>query len=110
MWDSPKRFDIIVFSIEGKYFVKRIIGLPGEQVEYRQNHLYINGEEMSEENYIHTVTKDFTLKEVTFQNIIPENSYFVMGDNRSHSMDSRIMGFVEFKSIHGKLALISNVQ
>ncbi|WP_399538442.1 signal peptidase I [uncultured Paenibacillus sp.] len=72
---------------EDRLYVKRIIGLPGENIEYRRNQLYINNERIHESVFSRTKTNDFRLEEVTFQNRITENSYFVMGDNRSHSMD-----------------------
>lgn len=101
-WNEPKRFDLIVFEKDHHIYVKRIIGLPGERIEYRENQLYINGGEFSE-NFLTTWTNDFHLEEVTFQKRVPDNSYFVLGDNRSHSMDSRILGFIKKDQIKGKL-------
>jgi len=102
-WNSPKRFDIIVFEKNNKIYIKRIIGLPGEKIEYRDNQLYINNKLVLEGHYVRTKTNDFTVEEVTFQKRVPEKSYFVMGDNRSHSMDSRVIGFVKEEDIIGTL-------
>ena len=80
-----KRFDIVVIESPSKYLVKRIIGLPGETVEYKDNKLYIDGNFVEESFIDGTETEDFT---VTLGN----NEYYVLGDNRIHSLDSRAYG------------------
>ncbi len=89
-FSDPKRFDIIIFPYAGdpeSYFIKRIIGLPGEtvQIDYDGN-IYINGE-LLEEYYGAEVIKDpgRAAEPVT----LGEDEYFVMGDNRNYSFDSR---------------------
>lgn len=87
---EPERFDIIVFKFqheENTYYIKRIIGLPGETVQIDENGvIYINGEAL-EESYGNEVMLDAGLAEEPF--ILGENEYFVLGDNRNGSSDSR---------------------
>ena len=93
-----KRGDIIVLSESEKYMIKRVIGLPGEVIEYKNNRLYVNGVEQ-EEAYLgdDVYTDDFTSK------LIPEGEYLVLGDNRGDSQDSRDYGFIAKKQIIGKV-------
>lgn len=96
--NGVKRFDIVVIKNEGKHLIKRIIGLPGEIVKVSDNKLYINGEEIDEPFLDEdTFTNDFELKEK-----IPEGYYFVMGDNREISLDSRVLGLFSEDDIEGK--------
>ena len=93
------RFDIVVVQENNKYIIKRVIGLPGESVMYKDSKLYINGK-VIEDNYSKTTTNDFD------NVVLGENEYFVMGDNRTVSKDSRIIGPVNIKNIKGKTNLI----
>jgi len=96
-----ERFDIVVINYNNTKLVKRIIGLPGENIEYKDNTLYIDGKEFKD---IETSrTKDFSLKELYEVEKIPEDSYFVMGDNRNNSLDSRDyrVGFINKEDIVG---------
>lgn len=103
-----ERFDLVVFqNSENEYMVKRIIGLPSESIHYENNVLYINNQAIKEP-YIdekNNLTKDFTLYEVTEKNLVPDNMVFVLGDNRLHSEDSRILGFIPIEKIVGKVSL-----
>lgn len=95
---SIQRFDVVVIkTTEEKALIKRVIGLPGETVEYKDNKLYINGE---------YVPENITLKDETYDYIlgskIPNDKYFVMGDNRSSTLDSRIIGLIDKEDIIGK--------
>jgi len=94
-----KRFDIIVFNYDGERLIKRVIGMPGDYVEYKDNKLYINGEYV-EEDYTREETEDFIL-EVLGYSVIPEGKYLVMGDNRPVSKDSRIIGLIDESNILG---------
>lgn len=114
---DPKRFDIIVFhASENKDFIKRIIGLPGEHVEVRDQVLYIDGEKVSEPFLVEeresqqersSLFENFTLEELPGgYDVIPEDKYLVLGDNRSNSTDSRVIGLISKKQIVGKTNLI----
>ena len=96
-----KRFDVIVFSSGNNKLIKRIIGLPGEKIEYKDNKLYINGKYMKE-TFLknHQKTYDFKLEDLGYEEI-PKNCYFVLGDNRTNSTDSRIIGPVSKDNISG---------
>jgi len=99
-----ERFDIVVANVDGEKLIKRVIGLPGESVEYIDNNLYINGE-LIVENFTHEDTNDFSLSELG-ASVIPDNHYFLVGDNRSNSKDSRSIGFVHSGHILGKTNFI----
>ncbi|MBS4188812.1 signal peptidase I [Bacillus sp. FJAT-49705] len=113
-----QRFDVIVFHHNKEEdFVKRIIGLPGDKIEYRNDELYINGEKVNEpylekyrENYQEEafgsmLTADFTLMEATGEETVPEGKLFVLGDNRPKSWDSRHYGFISMDQVVGKVNL-----
>lgn len=95
-----KRFDIVVIDTGKSEIIKRIIGLPGEKVEYKDNLLYINGEVI--ESIYNFDTQDFTMESITESELIPEDKYLVLGDNRLVSSDSRIIGLIDKKDILGK--------
>jgi len=106
---EPKRGEIVVFKYPNdpsQYFIKRIVGMPGETVEikdgrvriYPQNSLV--GYYLNESQYLSNVE---TVSEKKFQ--IAENEYFLMGDNRPSSLDSRVFGPVQDKLIVGKVWL-----
>jgi len=87
---GPKRFDVVVvqpFEEEkDNYYVKRVIGLPGETIEIKGKNVYINGELLDDSKYIREEMLDSTYLEATK---LGEDEYFVMGDNRNYSSDSR---------------------
>ena len=102
-FSEPKRFDIVVINTKDNYIIKRIIGLPGEEIEYKDNVLYVNGEEV-EEPVEGLQTDDFTSEELGSKKV-PENSYLVLGDNRPESYDSRSIGFIQKNQILGRTTL-----
>ena len=92
-----KRFDIVVIKHEGRYIIKRVIGLPGDKVKIEDNILYINEKAYAEE-YLdrNTSTEDFEISK------IEDGYYFVLGDNSEVSLDSRSIGLIKKSDIEGK--------
>lgn len=95
-----ERFDIVVVDTGNDKIIKRVIGLPGETVKFKDNKLYINDKEV-EEKFEHAITHNFELSEIDVE-VIPEGYYFVVGDNRKDSLDSRTIGLISKKQIMGK--------
>ncbi len=112
-FSEPQRGDIIVFKFpedESKDFIKRVIGLPGDTVEIRNKQVSINGEPLVEP-YVQHLDPNILPHQVQPRDnlgpmIVPPDSYFVMGDNRDQSLDSRFWGFVKLEKIKGKAFLI----
>lgn len=109
LFQGPQRGDIIIFeypdNVEEKY-IKRIIGLPGDLVTISDGKIYINGsEEPLEESYL---KEEWLYGNDGLQYQVPEDSYFVMGDNRNRSWDSRYWKntFVQREQIIGKAGVI----
>lgn len=94
-----ERFEIVVLNFMDEKLIKRVIGLPGDTIHYKDNNLYINGE-IVEEDFLHKDTPDFSLKDIGYE-VVPEDYYFVVGDNRTDSLDSRTFGFVKKDDIDG---------
>lgn len=98
--ENIKRFDIVVIKNDKNEIIKRIIGLPGEHISYKNNKLYVNDELVDEPYYVRK-TEDFNLEEICSCTEIPEGKYLVLGDNRPISKDSRIIGLIDEKDIVG---------
>lgn len=98
---SYERFDIVVVNknVEGDNLIKRVIGLPGETIRYRNGNLYIN-DEIIEDTYAYGETGNF--REITLGN----DEYFLMGDNREISLDSRSLGIIKNKEIEGTVGIV----
>ncbi len=103
---TPERFDIVTLDshdAEEKIYIKRVIGLPGETITYQNGELTVNGKKY-DEPYLdpqlvfstegESLTGDFTVT-------VPEDSYYVLGDNRGNSKDSRIIGPIKKTDIDG---------
>ena len=114
-----KRDDVIVFKYPeepDRDFIKRVIGLPGETVEVREKKVYVNGRALDEPyaHYLQPVATPSQFHEVTSFDVrdrygpvtVPPNQYFVMGDNRDNSQDSRYWGFLPEHYIKGKALLV----
>ncbi|WP_444893230.1 signal peptidase I [Microbulbifer sp. TRSA001] len=123
---EPKRGDVMVFfppHNNDTYYIKRVIGLPGDRIELKNNVLYVNGELARQEliraippsnpqtevmwedldGYRHEMQKSVHPRQYSnFSGVVPEGHYFMMGDNRDNSLDSREWGFVPEKDIVGK--------
>ncbi|CAM3977861.1 signal peptidase I [Alkalicoccus chagannorensis] len=111
---EPERFDLIIFHAdEESDYIKRIIGLPGDELYYESDTLYVNGTEVEEEFLEEPrseasadgFTDDFTLQDLTDEQTVPEDHVFVLGDNRQNSIDSRQIGFVQQEEIVGRANL-----
>ena len=103
-----QRFDVVVIKDKSKeYIIKRVIGLPGDNIEYLDDVLYINGKKNSKK-FTDSVTEDFTLEDICdIRNTecngkIPDDMYLVLGDNREVSADSRVKGLIDREQIVGK--------
>jgi signal peptidase I len=111
-----RRGDIIVFKYPDdpeRDFIKRVIGLPGETLELRSKQMYVNGQPL-DEPYVHFLEPASAAGEVTSFDVrerygpvrVPEGQYFVMGDNRDNSQDSRYWGFLPRHYIKGRALMI----
>lgn len=99
-----ERFDIVVVKTDEKKIIKRVIGLPGETLKYEDNTLYINDKKI-DEPYLKDATEDFNITSLGYDKI-PDDCYFVLGDNRDNSSDSRIIGPVKKSQITGSASLV----
>lgn len=100
-FNDIERFDIVVVDYDTEPLIKRVIGLPGEKVEYKDNKLYINDKLVKENFKTNGKTDDYSITKEGYKTI-PENMYFVVGDNRINSADSRIIGLIDKDIIIGK--------
>jgi signal peptidase I len=109
-FSQPQRGDVVVFKYpedESKDFIKRVVGVPGDKVEVRDKSVYVNG---ALADTAHTQHTDPSVQDNRRDNFgpvtVPPGSYFVMGDNRDQSLDSRFWGFVKQNKIRGKAFLV----
>ncbi|PEF69076.1 signal peptidase I [Bacillus cereus] len=110
--ENLQRFDIVVVNSplentsNNKTIIKRVIGLPGDTIEYKSQQLYINGL-VVKDLYAKGKTADFSLKNIYGFDKVPNDTIFVLGDNREESLDSRFkeIGFVPSNNIEGKVVL-----
>lgn len=103
-YSSIERFDIVVIRNDGKNIIKRVIGLPGDSVDYIDSKLYINGK-MYVEKYLDSDVKTLLNGSDFEVDNIPDDCYFVLGDNREVSKDSRSIGLIKKKDIEGKATI-----
>ncbi|RVU71719.1 MULTISPECIES: signal peptidase I [Lactobacillus] len=109
-----KRNDIVILKApdeKNALYIKRVIGLPGDMVTSKNDKLYINGKHVSEPYLNNSLAKKATkggqlyTNNFTLRRRVPKNSYFVMGDHRDVSKDSRYFGFVKRSAIIGEVKL-----
>ncbi|MDX8345810.1 MULTISPECIES: signal peptidase I [Rossellomorea] len=107
---EPERFDIVVFHANEKQdYIKRVIGLPGDKIEFKKDTLYVNGKAYKEpyldkqkKNINGDLTRPFKLEDTAVgQATVPEGHLFVMGDNRRNSTDSRQIGAIPIDEVVG---------
>ncbi|OGF62220.1 signal peptidase I [Candidatus Giovannonibacteria bacterium RIFCSPLOWO2_01_FULL_44_40] len=104
-FQQPKRGEVIVFRYPLKpseFFIKRIIGLPNETVEISNGKILINNSELAESYFSEVVG---TSQNINIKMILAKNEYFVLGDNRPHSSDSRFWGALPKEKIMGRVLL-----
>ncbi len=104
---DPIRGEIVVFKYERDDLIKRVVGLPGDIIDIKNGKLYINGEVLDESSYLEegTLTYIKTTSDIEFPYTVPEGKYFMLGDNRSSSKDSRVFGSVGREVIYAKALL-----
>ncbi|OJF97219.1 hypothetical protein AX762_00370 [Alkalibacterium sp. 20] len=109
-----ERFDVIVFPAPDdteKQFIKRVIGVPGDEITFQDQTLYINGETIEEdyldlsetsESDLQSLNSNFNLASLQGVEEVPEDMFFVLGDNRVNSKDSRSFGFIDKELVTGR--------
>ncbi|THB80183.1 MAG: signal peptidase I [Desulfobacteraceae bacterium] len=111
---DPERGDIVVFKYPqdpSKDFIKRVVGVAGDKIKIVDKQLYLNGKPVEDEPFAvfknpETLPGNFSHRDNLKEMTVPENSLFVMGDNRDRSHDSRFWGFVDLKMLKGEAFMI----
>lgn len=93
--------DIVVAQYKNEEIIKRVIGVPGDSIEYKDGLLYVNGSQ--KEDKFSSITKNFSLSTLGYETI-PDGYYLLLGDNRTVSLDSRLIGLVKKEDIKGTIA------
>ena len=101
----PKKGDVVLLQVDDRGLLKRIVGLPGEKIEIKDKDVYINDAKLDEPFVVHRDPQLDEKRDTLPALTIPEDSYFVMGDNRDESKDSRAFGPVKREQLQGKVIL-----
>ena len=101
---DPHRGEIAVFRFNGENLIKRVIGEPGDIIDIVDSNIYVNDEKLQESFYLKDLnsTYKFSGSDLSFPYKVPEGYYFMMGDNRKNSMDSRYFGPIPRETIFAK--------
>ncbi len=104
---DPKRGEVVVFAYEGDYLIKRVVGVPGDNIDIKNGKVHINGEVYDESEYLSDDVQTHIKagSKISFPYTVPANEYFLMGDNRSNSKDGRVFGTVSRKLIFAKAGI-----
>ena len=113
-FEKPKQGDVIVFRYpedEEKDFIKRIVGVPGDTIQIRNKIIYVNGKQLNDKAWTQRIDPGIIDGRITPRDnldpiTVPPDSYFVMGDNRDQSLDSRFWGYVKMHKIKGRAFLV----
>lgn len=113
-YQEPRRGEIVIFKYpedETKQFLKRIIGMPGETIQIKNKTVYINEKALDDKAYTQRIDPGIidgskNPRDNFGPTVVPQQSYFVLGDNRDQSLDSRFFGFVEREKMTGKVNVI----
>jgi signal peptidase I len=103
-----ERGDTVVFwypQDPSKSYIKRVIGTPGDRVRVDSGQVYVNGQALAE-NYVPSENRDYTSWRDGQEQVVPDGEYFVLGDHRNQSSDSRMWGYVPRKNIYGKAVFV----
>lgn len=106
----PKRGEVVIVrhpQNDNVFIIKRVVGLPGEKIKFTDGNVYINDEKLEEPylaNTIKTVGRTFLQDDTEY--MIPQSNYFVLGDNREDSADSRTWGTIELGKVVGRPVLV----
>lgn len=101
---NPEHGELIVFEHENEHLIKRVIGLPGDVIDLKEGYIYRNNEKLDEAHYVleDGITFPFSKSAIELPYTIPSESYFVLGDNRRNSSDSRFFGIIKREEIIAK--------
>lgn len=101
---NPVHGELIIFEHENEHLVKRVIGVPGDVVDIKDGYIYLNDEKLEESNYVleDGMTFPFSKSEIELPYTVPNESYFVLGDNRRDSSDSRLFGPIKRENVIAK--------
>jgi signal peptidase I len=105
---SVERGDTVVFwypQDPSKSYIKRVIGLPGDHIRIQNGQVFVNGDRI-EESYVPDENRDYTSWRDGREQVVPEGRYFVLGDHRNQSSDSRMWGYVPRENIYGKAVFV----